>query len=106
VKVLPTLLAIVFLRTSVFVHDPHTSTMLPDLASIALEEEARKIFCNIGNCDERLFNAILDTVLVVFAELWGAWIFLELANAADRLVVIGILFCLNCRVYLDCRLLL
>jgi hypothetical protein len=64
--------------------------MLPDFASIALQEESSKVFGIICCCDEFRFCGGLDALFeVFFGNLRWAWIVIEATNAADCFVVVG-----------------
>jgi hypothetical protein len=87
-QVFTALLAKVFVGTCIFAHDAHATAVLPDLADIALQEEARQVFCNICDIDYRFFNTFSYTMLTVFVrELWRTWILFIAANAPNGFVI-------------------
>lgn len=87
-QILATLLAEILIRTRLFGHDPNTTTMLPDLADVALHKQAGRIVCYIGREEGVDIDGMLKAVLGVFVERWRALVLVVAADAANGLVLL------------------
>lgn len=90
VKVAPTLLTKVLFWTRLLVLDSDTTTMLPDLANVALYEEACQVVGEVTRSWDFIVNGVLDARLgVLLARRREAGIVFETTDAANRLIVFG-----------------
>ena len=87
VQVLPTLLTIVFFGEGAVVNQPNTGAMLPDLADVALDEEACKIVGHDRREDGFNVVAVPGCLLEILGGRRPGVVFVA-ADAADGLVVL------------------
>lgn len=85
-EILAAFLAKIFIWGALFGHDTDTSTVLPDLANVALHEKSRDIVSNV--------NCAIDLIFFGFFGLfgdtlrrWRSGIVVKAAYAADSLII-------------------
>jgi hypothetical protein len=94
VKVLFTTFTEVLVGTCVFPHNSDASTVLPDLANVALHKKAGQFLRNICKCNHRFFDALSYTMFAVLVAGWRrAWIILVAADASNGAIFLYVLFC-------------
>lgn len=87
VEVLTTFFAEVLVGGALLCENTDASAVLPDLADVALYEEARDFLGQLDASEEVGFGILLPVLGILF-EGRRPWVFLGAADAADRLVVL------------------